>query len=82
MGTIEEEVRNVRCPKCKSRTLDFSETCNAIHEGKIVDGHIDHFFDNNEYGLITRIEFICCSCGYRWTGRKCTIDDYLSLTPN
>ena len=67
----------VKCPKCGCRKIWVTEHTDALAEHLIDNGEWDHFYDNNDYGIILYTDFCCDSCNHKWRKKLGTIDDYL-----
>lgn len=67
----------IKCPKCGCRKIWVTEVTEGGSLHLIDNGVWDHFWDDNEYGMIVRTECKCDNCGHHWNKREATIDSFL-----
>ncbi len=56
---------HIRCPRCRSRSFTFIETCEWSTTFEVVGGRLDRQEGYHEPGCYTRLEAEC-ACGHRW----------------
>jgi hypothetical protein len=61
---------SVRCPRCRSRTLDLTETVECTTTWSVKNGVLDINEGFHEPGCITGVEAECV-CGHHWKLRRC-----------
>ena len=59
----------IKCPKCKSNTLNLIETWNAYIEFEQIEGEIIAPLYNIQTGDPTGVSAECQRCGYKWKTR-------------
>jgi len=60
----------LKCPKCRKKDILVVETTEAISQHRIINGVWNHFYDNNEYGDIVKVECQCLECGHQWVSPR------------
>jgi hypothetical protein len=67
---------NRRCPKCKSKSFNVTETTEALMTWSIVNGQFDRDEGFTEFGgFVDRLSAHCFKCDHRWVMRADQIDD-------
>jgi hypothetical protein len=71
-----------RCPKCRSRTFDVTETTEALMTWNVTDGQFNRRMGFTEFGgFVGRLSAHCIPCGHIWTMRADQIDDIVGGQP-
>lgn len=63
----------MRCPKCRSTTLELIEVFEEIETRIVVNGVVSRG-SSKEPGSILRTECCCENCSHTWVPRSATLD--------
>ena len=68
-GRFAPAVTRIRCPRCKSRTLQLTETIEATTSWDVVNGALNMQGGIHEFGGAISLHATCCRCGHLWRPR-------------
>lgn len=62
----------IKCPKCKSNSIDVYETIEVTTLFEVTDGTMRRVPFSDEFGRFVRVDATCKKCGHSFIPRRVT----------
>lgn len=69
-GQFRPAISKIKCPKCRSKDLEITETMEAFTSFQVVDGRLNREGGIHEFGSWIGVSARCDRCDHHWKPRR------------